>query len=122
MGSHVTWAFSFVGRFVGVRNFYLKSIASKPRYHKWPNYEVLELVKDEDGYLAGFRVHFSNGSAARFFRGPNEVDCDNMVFLGEHGELTLMNGLQDKLEPRWKIDGREVDFGTADALENPPNC
>ena len=53
-------SFHFFGAFMGIRDRWLKFLAEAPRYHKWPRYEVLELLRDESGTLNGFRIHFSN--------------------------------------------------------------
>ncbi len=54
----ITNAFSFFGAFIGLRNHWLEAIAKNmKRYHKWPNFEVLELLTT-DGRLDGFRIHF----------------------------------------------------------------
>src|SRR5215475_5613816 len=55
-------AFSFFGMFIGVRELWLERLGTQPRYHKWPRFEAMELLKTDDK-LDGFRVHFSNGSS-----------------------------------------------------------
>lgn len=74
------------------------------RYHKWENYEVLELLSDENG-VYGFHVHFSNGSKSTFTRDKNGVTQINMTLRDGVG---FMVGMIDKLEPVWKVDGVPV--------------
>ncbi len=81
-----------------------------PRYHKWPNFEVLEILANDNKKLIGFRVHFSNGSSAKFARTNAGLDCTN-IFFERDGTLGLMAGQLDKLEENWKIDGKIADFG-----------
>jgi len=50
-------AFSFFGPFIGVRDRWLALAAEMPRYHRWPNFEVLELLKF-DGKLNGSAFTF----------------------------------------------------------------
>lgn len=112
----ITNAFSFFGSFMSMRDRWLRLVGEMPRYHKWPRYEVLELLKDEDRKLNGFRVHFSNGNSAHFARTPEGVDCCNLDFQGD-GTIGFMVGNLDALEPIWKVDGRTVDFGEQTAVE-----
>ncbi len=112
----ITNSFTFIGRFMHVHERALTDSATMGRrYHKWPQYEVLELLKSE-GKLSGFRVHFSNGASARFHRGPDGVDCMNVIING-NGTINFMCGQLDLLEPRWKVDGREVDFGSENSRD-----
>ncbi|MHC4122919.1 MAG: hypothetical protein ACYSSI_05035 [Planctomycetota bacterium] len=82
----------------------LEFLGKIKKYHKWPNYEVLELLSNEKG-LYGFNVHFSNGTKATFSRTPKKVDCCN-VSIQKNGTINFFCGLIDALEPVWKIDGK----------------
>jgi hypothetical protein len=108
-------AFAFFGRFMAQRDLWLKLAGKMPRYHCWPNYEVFELLKS-DGTLNGFRVHFSNGSSARFRRTPDGVDLMNVV-IQRDGTINLMVGLLDALQERYVVDGNEVQFGDQRAVD-----
>lgn len=108
-------AFIFFGIFMDIRDRWLSLVGQMPRYHKWPQYEVLELLKDENQKLNGFRVHFSNGNSARFSRTSEGVDCTNVIIQGD-GTINFMVGLLDALERKWKIEGRTVDFGERNAV------
>jgi hypothetical protein len=112
----ITNAFSFFGAFVAVRDRWLTLAAEMPRYHRWPNYEVLELLKSE-GKLNGFRVHFSNGNSARFSRTPAGVDLMNVV-IQKDGTITFMVGLLDALQERYVVDGQEVRFGDRQSVNS----
>src|SRR5690606_23097507 len=35
---------------------------TQPKYYKLPQFEVLELLTDEQSGLCGFHIHFSNGT------------------------------------------------------------
>ena len=74
------------------------------RYHKWDNYEVLELLSDKNG-VYGFNVHFSNGNKSTFERTKDGVKLINMRLSDGVG---FMVGMIDKLEPVWKVDGVPV--------------
>ena len=108
-------AFSFTGIFMGIRDRWLTLAATMPRYHRWPNHEVLELLKS-DGKLVGFRVHFSNGNSARFQRSPAGVDLMNVVIQSD-GTINFMVGLLDALKDRYVVDGKEVEFRDEQAVD-----
>ena len=109
-------AFSFGGVFMGIRDRWLGLTATIPRYHRWPNFEVFELLKS-GGKLDGFRVHFSNGTSARFQRSPDGVDLMNVVIQTD-GTINFMVGLLDALTDHYKVDGNVVTFNGKDSLES----
>jgi hypothetical protein len=113
-------AFSFFGPFIGVRDRWLKLAAEMPRYHRGPNFEVLELLK-VDGKLNGFRVHFSNGVSARFQRSPEGVDLMN-VTIQKDGTINFFVGPLYELKQKFVVDGQEVEFGkdSVDSFLQPP--
>jgi hypothetical protein len=76
-----------------------------PKYHKWENYEVLELLADNNG-MYGFHVHFSNGNKSTFMRTKDGVTQMNMRVSDGVG---FMVGMIHDLQPVWKIDGVPVD-------------
>jgi len=95
----------------------LKNFAHLPRYHKWPNYEILELLNDGEK-LYGFHIHFSNGSKASFIRSKKGVDCVN-VTIEKDGTMNFFVGLLDALEHVWKINGQTVtDWSSLNKKEN----
>ncbi len=79
-------------------------LARNKKYHKWSNYEVLEILRNDNG-LCGFSVHFSNGSKSTFRRDENGATAINMIIDDTVG---FMVGLIDDMENKWKIDGKEV--------------
>lgn len=56
--------FRFFCVLLWLHNRVLTDLKTLPRFHKWPNYEVLELLSD-GARLHGFSVHFSNGRRQR---------------------------------------------------------
>jgi hypothetical protein len=71
-----------------------------PRVHKWPQFEVLELLTD-DGYgLFGFRVYFSNGSHAYYARYPDHTEGLNLVL---RESISFMVGELEALKPEWHV-------------------
>jgi hypothetical protein len=103
----VTNCFHFFSTLLGLHKMLLRDLVQLPRYHKWPQYEVLELLSNEAG-LYGFRVHFSNGAKATYARTPDGVDCTNVIFDSD-GSINFMVGLLDDLRAVWLIDGRPYD-------------
>lgn len=96
--------FNFYSSFLSLHKIWLKKLGKLKRYHKWPNYEVLELISNEEMGLYGFHVHFLNGSKSTYQRLPSGVNALNLFF-EEDGRLNYFVGLLDNLEPVWKIDG-----------------
>jgi hypothetical protein len=87
-----------------------------PRYHRWPNFAVLELLKT-DGILDGFRIHFSTGACAHFRRGPEGIVLENLMF-GADGTLEFFSGNGANDQRRYIVDGKVVDFGDRNAVES----
>jgi hypothetical protein len=108
-------SFSFFGVFMAVRERRRALAGEMPRYHRWPNFEVFEILKN-DGKIEGFRVHFSNGSSARFHRRPEGVDLIN-VTIQPDGTINFMVGLVNALGPRYMVDGQEVRFDDRTSVE-----
>ena len=96
--------FRFFSAVLWLHDRVLTDLKTLPRYHKWPNYEVLELLSDTER-LHGFSVHFSNGSKATYSRTIQGVTCTNVTFESD-GSINFMVGLIDALCPEWKVDGK----------------
>jgi hypothetical protein len=109
-------ALTFFSFFIGIRDRLLTRVSGWPRYHRWPNYQVLELLKT-DGKLDGFQLHFSNGSSARFRRAATGVDCMNILFETD-GTISFMIGYLDALKKQYVVDGKEVQFGNEEAVNS----
>lgn len=99
--------FEFYSVFMGLHRYWLKQLSRIKRFHKWPQYEVLELLSDDSG-LYGFHVHFSNGNKATYSRRKSGIDAINIIFDNDKG-INFMCRSIDKLEPRWKINGDPVE-------------
>lgn len=96
--------FSFFSAILWFHDRVLKDLKNLARFHKWPNYEVLELLSDGER-LNGFSVHFSNGAKATYSRGVQGVTCTNVLFESD-GSINFMVGLLDDLRPEWKVNGK----------------
>ncbi len=94
----------FFSGLLWLHNQVLTDLRTLPRFHKWPNYEVLELLSDAER-LYGFSVHFSNGEKATYSRTEKGVECTNVLFERD-GSINFMVGLLDALRPEWKVNGR----------------
>jgi hypothetical protein len=103
-------SFSFFSIFMEIRERWRGFVAKMPRYHRWPNFEVFEILKT-DGKVDGFQVHFSNGNSARFRREPEGVvDLMNMIPQPD-GVFSFNVGQREALGPRYVVGGKEVQFG-----------
>ncbi len=71
-----------------------------PRYYKRPQFEVLELLTNEEQGLFGFRRHFSNGSSASFERADGTTKSVNIV---PGTPINYMVGLLDDLKDEWRV-------------------
>ncbi len=75
-------------------------------------YETFEMTADTDGYLDGFKVHFSNGQIATFHRGSQGVVTNNIDF-EKDGKINFYSGDHDKLKNHYVWNGNIVtDFQT----------
>jgi len=100
----INYTFKFLSGLLKAANNMKFVLACGKKYHKWDNYEVLELLSDENG-VYGFNVHFSNGSKSTFKRTKQGVTQINMRLQDGVG---FMIGMIDDLEPVWKVDGVPV--------------
>jgi hypothetical protein len=98
--------FNFYSSFLRIHKLWLIELSKKNRFHTWPNYEVLELLSDEDG-LYGFSLHFSNGNKATYERKKEGVKSTNIIL--EPDGINYMIGSIDDLENNWKVNGEIVD-------------
>jgi hypothetical protein len=108
-------ALVFFGAFAGIRSRLLEEFGKMPRYHRWPNFQVFELLKTE-GMLDGFRIHDSTGSSALFRRGPDGVDLENIIPRND-GLLEFIVGNAANERPNYVVDGQVVDFGEKNAVD-----
>jgi hypothetical protein len=100
----VNYTFSFLSGLLKAASNMKYALRRAKKYHKWENYEVLELLADENG-VYGFNVHFSNGNKSTFSRtkdGATQVNMRTSKVVG------FMVGMIDHLEPVWKVDGIPV--------------
>lgn len=104
----IAQSFGFYGAFMMVHREWLRSLGRAKRFHKWPNYEVLELLASDVEGLYGFSVHFSNGSKATYTRQASGTQATNILF-EDDGSINYMVGMLDDLEPVWKVDGKAVE-------------
>jgi hypothetical protein len=107
LDQRVSACFEFFGAFQGLHRSWLIQLSSLPRYHKWPNYEVLEVLSNDTDGVFGFSVHFSNGSKATYTRRPSGIQAINVHF-EKGGTINFFGGLKDELEAVWKVDGEVV--------------
>jgi hypothetical protein len=100
--------FDFYGAFIYLHRRWLKELNRTKTYHKWPNYLILEILKDDEIGVYGFNVHFSNGSKATYTRRLSGSEQVNIGF-EKDGSLKFIAGDLDELEPKWKINGKVVE-------------
>jgi hypothetical protein len=70
-----------------------------PKYYKLPRFEVLELLLDDELGLNGFKIHFSNGSHAKFLRNKDSTECLNISPV----DMRLNVGFIDDMKDEWRV-------------------
>ena len=96
--------FRFFSGVLWLHDKVLRDLKMLPRFHKWPNYEVLELLSDSER-LHGFSVHFSNGAKATYSRTNQGIECTNVMFESD-GSINFFVGSLDALCREWKVNGK----------------
>lgn len=72
---------------------------------RWPNFEVLELLCNNEDGLFGFQVYFSNGSHASFARLHDRTESINLMLRETVG---FMVGDLDALRPEWRVGDKRL--------------
>lgn len=108
LNQRISECFGFYGAFLWLHRTWLHSLSRAKKFHKWPQYEVLELLPSEEEGLYGFNVHFSNGSKATYSRRKSGTEAINL-FLEKDGGINFMVGNLDDLQPIWKVNGQVVE-------------
>lgn len=109
----LTKCFAFYSAFMITINQARKNLAQGKRFHRWPNYEVIEMLSDSDG-LTGFKIHFPNNSYAMFER-KKYKGTTGLNFLIEKEGISLMVGNLKKYEEAndWYVNGEQFEeYGT----------
>lgn len=98
--------FAFYSAFTITHDSVRKGLAQGKKFHRWPNYEVIEMLSDEDG-LTGFKIHFPNNSHAMFERKKYEGTMGLNFMLEDQG-ISLMVGDLEKYKNAddWYLNGR----------------
>lgn len=99
----ITKCFAFFEALFHTHKHFKMRLASIEKFHKLPQYEVLELLS-KDKELYGFNIHFSNDTKATFIREPESVTATNIIFETD-GTVNFMVGNLDKLTKEWKVNG-----------------
>ncbi len=109
----LTKCFAFYSAFFIAYNRTKKDLALEKKFHRWPNYEVLEILSDKDG-LTGFKVHFPNNTSA-FFERKKYKGTMGMNLGPENEGISLFIGDIEsyKKAEDWFVNGKPFDeFGT----------
>lgn len=96
-------SFAFFEALLSLWKSCLLQFKSHSKYIKLPQYEVLELLTNDEG-LYGFVIHFSNGNRAYFERHDERVESTNL-FIESDGSINFFVGDMSKLEKTWKVNG-----------------
>lgn len=97
--------FIFYGEFFRVLEGWHYEAAKMPKFHRFPDYDVLELLS-ENGKLFGFHIHHSNGSKSTFERTSRKVNLCNFDILDEG--IGVFVGDLGKLKKSWYVGEEEI--------------
>lgn len=109
----LTKRFAFYSAFFITYNTARKGLVDGKKFIRWPNYEVLELLSDQEG-LTGFKIHFPNGSYSLFERKRYEGTTALNMSLADEG-IQLFVGDFEKYNrgDDWYVNGKIFeDYGT----------
>ena len=98
---------AFYTAFLVNHNHFKMMFHEMPRFHKWPNYQVLEILSNEETGLFGFNIHFPNGTKATFTHSEEGVVSEN-IFHNPDGSIQFNPGFTDGHEEKWQVNGEEV--------------
>jgi len=97
---------NFYKTFIDIYKKMRLSYRRAPRLFKLPNFEVLELLVNDDCGLYGFRVYFSNGSHASYERHEDSSNPLNITLSGE--EINFFIGDISSLRKEWMIGDKKL--------------
>jgi len=83
----------------------LQKFREFPKLHKLDDFEVFELLVNDEYGLCGFKMHFSNGTSARFVRGADSTECINISL---EVPLSFMVGFIPDLKQEWRIGEKRL--------------
>lgn len=93
-----------------------KEIPPEPRFHKLPQFEVLELLVDDEHGLYGFNRYFSNKTKANYERRKDRRTGVNVIC---DFPINYMVGFLDDLKPEyWVEDKRLYEIGLPGKYNN----
>ncbi|MBT5470989.1 MAG: hypothetical protein HOK41_10340 [Nitrospina sp.] len=98
---------AFFSAFLANHNHFKMMFREMPRFHKWPDYQVLEILSNDEVGLLGFNLHFPNGTKAAFVHNEEGATSHN-IFHNPDGSIQFNPGFNDAHEEMWKIDGHKV--------------
>ncbi len=109
----LTRCFAFYSAFFIIYNNVKQGLAQGRRFHRWPNYEVLELLSGE-GKLTGFKIHFPNGSHAMFEREKYKGTTGLNIMCEREGVSLHVGNLDEyKKAEGWFVNGKSFEeYGT----------
>lgn len=97
--------FIFYSEFFRALEAWHYETAKMPKFHKFPDYDVLELLFDKRRLL-DFHIHHSNGSKSTFERTERKVNLCNFEILDEG--IGVFVGDLGKLRKGWYVGEEEI--------------
>ena len=113
LGDIMSRCFAFYSAFFIMYNKARKDLARGKQFHRWPNYEVLELLSEGEE-LTGVKIHFPNNTYAMFERKKYEGTMALNLMCREEGVQLNIGDIQKYNEAdNWFVGGKPFDeYGT----------
>lgn len=99
---------AFYNTFISTHKQWRLNLGRSKRFHKLPDYDVLELLSDDKEGVYGYHVHSSNGSKSTYSRKRSGTEARNMGFNSD-GTIYFWMATEEKLEPIWKVNGEPIE-------------
>jgi hypothetical protein len=113
LSNYLTKCFAFYSAFFIVFENIKKELVKGKKFHRWSNYEVLELLSDKNE-LTGFKIHFPNNSYAMFERKGYEGTMSMNISCEKEGVSLFVGDINKYKEAEdWHVGGKPfIEFGT----------
>lgn len=80
---------------------------SANRLFRWPRFEVMEILANEEVGLYGYRVYFSNGSHAQYSRTIHQTEALNISFQRD-GQVNYFVGSFNDMRKEWRVGSKRL--------------
>ncbi|MDP1760219.1 MAG: hypothetical protein Q8L01_02090, partial [Candidatus Woesebacteria bacterium] len=104
----ITNCFAFYEAFFHSLKWIQRNFGVAKKYHKLPNYELMEILVDKKKCVYGFKMHFSNGQVATYQREIDKVIAENLSF-EDDGSVNFFVGMFSDMKPMYMLNGKQFE-------------